>query len=811
MKISRKKLIIIFILAVFFIFSFWFFISLNRNKQHYKEVANRLAVSPAGKLLMPSLRSIAKFYNLIHLPYWFIPTKLPVYYLSISPSNLEKLTDALPYNKDTMSYANLFEENKKYAKALFTSPGDNYQAEIKIRYRGLDDNNWALEKKAYRLKFPKENLFNGVEALNFNLPGDRGYFAEMLDTYRAKKFGLLASDFQFIRLNINRGISGVYLVSEPWSKLWLARNGSIDTDNIFSGKDQEPSANSSLFSTRRLGDWKSYTLSESKAGDFEELKTFLSLIESADNYEFAKKIGGIFDLDKFYKWQTMNTLAGSNHQGDEINSVFLFRKETGKFEYLPWDVNLYPLNEDFYSDNHSTLTKRILGNQNFYREYQKVLSEYVSNPDNLKDDLAYYDGLYKKYRIEFYKDQARQNNDYTFEKTVERLRNTFINNFKMAGEIAKLDNPFNEFKQANYGEFTATGSFKYFNDIFLDIDSFLFKNPQFLKQNDKTLILPSGIHIFNKTVIIPQNLTLIIEKGANLLFAPGVSFISYSPVTAIGGVDASIFLKPLYPGEKPWGSFGVINTGAAKNVFHYLNVSGGSEDTINGVVFTSQLSLNNAVSEVTNSVFENGRSDDAFHAILGSVSIFGNVFKNTQADGVDVDFIRDSKISGNFFFNSESEDPNGDGLDISGTKNLEISDNKIIGFPDKCISVGEKAEASIKNNILSNCNIGIAVKDDSNALINDNIIIANKERGVSLYRKKPEFIAGGHAEISNSIIWGNRDEIHKDGLSSIQIKNSVVKGGYKGGENIITLAPNFQLLLPAYIFKFTEEALKINN
>lgn len=807
MKISRKKLIAIFLLAAFSVFSFWFFIALNQNKQYYKARANQLAASPVGKLLMPSWRSIVKLYNLIHLAYWFIPTKLPVYYLSISPSNLEKLTDTLPYDKKTMSYTALLEENKKYAKALFTSPSDNYKAEVKIRYRGLDENNWDAEKKAYRLKFPKENLLNGMRELNLHLPGDRGYFAEMLDAYRAKKFGLLVPDFHFIRLNVNQRISGVYLAGETWSKQFLARNESIDTNNIFSGQDKEPVADSSLFSTPRLGDWKSYT-NDNETGDFEELKTFLSLIESADDYEFAQKIGGIFDLDKFYRWEVVNVLAGSNHQGDAVNSVLLFRKETGRFEYLPWDVNFYPLSENFYKDNNSTLTKRILSNQNFYREYQKILNEYVSNPDNLRDDLAYYDNLYKKYWVEFYKDQTRINNDYVFEKEIKRYRNLIIDNFEIADKIARFDKPFDEFKLTNYGKFTAAGSFKYFNDIFLDIDSFLFKNPQFSKQNDKTLILSSGTHVFNKTVIVPKNLTLIIERGANLLFSPGVSLISYSPVAAIGSADAPISFLPLYPNEKPWGSFGVINTGTTKNKFHYLNVSGGSKDTINGALFTSQFSLNNAISEITNSVFENGRSDDAFHAILGSVNISGNIFRNTQADGIDVDYVHDSKISGNFFFDSKSEDPNGDGLDISGTRNLEISDNKIIGFSDKCISVGEKAEANIRNNILSNCNIGIAVKDDSYALINNNIIIASKEQGIALYMKKPEFTLGGRAEVRNSIIWGNKDEIYKDKRSSIQIKNSVVKNGYKDGENITTLAPNFQLLLPAYIFKFAEEALK---
>ncbi len=789
MKILNKKITPYFFLAAFFVFLFLaFFVIINQR--------SRLAASPIGKLLMPSWHSIKKSYNLINIPYWFAPTKLPVYYLSISPSNIEELTDSLPYDANNLSYGDFLEENKKYTKALFVSSTDNYQAEIKIRYRGLIENNWNAEKKAYRLKFPKEKLFNGMKGLNLFLPDDRGYFAEMLDAYRAKKLGFLVPDFQFVRLNINQRDLGVYLAAEPWSKEWLARNENIDTNNIFSNKDEKSGNGASLFSLSRLNDWESYTLNTNEIGNFEELKTLLNLIESADDGEFAKKIGSIFDLDKFYRWEVVNVLAGSNHQDDAGNSVLLFRQETGKFEYLPWDVNFYALNENFYKENNTTLVKRILSNNDFYHEYQKVLNEYISDPDNLKDDLAYYDNLYEKYRKEFYKDQAKIDNDYVFEKKLKEYRNLIISNFEAAKKIAEINKFPGELKRTKDGEFIPAGSFKYFNDIFLDVDRFLYENTQFSKLDNKTLIVSSGIHIFSDTVVVPQNLTLIIEKGADLLFAPGASLVSYSSIIAIGDSNLPITFEPLNSGNG-WGVFGVVNTGAAKNYFHHIIVKGGTSALINGVLFTSQFSLNNTNSEIRNSVFEDGRSDDALHAILGSVNIYNSVFRNTSSDGADFDFIKSARISNNTFIDQRSEGSNGDGIDLSGGENIEVSNNKIIGFGDKCISVGENSHPIIRNNILGNCSIGIAVKDSSRALIDGNIIIGNKKAGVALFRKKPEFVKGGTAEITDSVIWGNNKEIDLDNLSFVDIKRSTVKNGY-GGQS--ALKPDFHLLLPAYIY-----------
>jgi len=806
-----------FVLMIFTIFAYTFFVPISVKNYFISQTA-------MGKLLLPSRLALKKAYNIIHLRYWLTKSDLPIYHIFISPKNQERLIASLPFDPKTLSYGSLLDENKTFVNADFASGEDDYKSSIKIRYRGLSPDHWSKEQKSYRLKFTKDDLFQGQRELNLIIPIDRFYFIEPLNSYRAKKMGLPVAEFKFVRLKINNKDSGVYLASEPWSKELLVKSRLMDTDSIFSTKDLDFDDKDNLFKVNRISDWKNYTNENDNA--FEELIALFNLMENAGDEEFARKIGDLFDLESFYRFQLLYVLAGSSHVMDNQNSVLLFKRETGKFYYVPWDV-IVDSPHDFYP-GLTTLAKRILANEKFMEEFKKVVNEYVADEDNLKDDLAYYDGLYNKYFDEFYKDQTKVDSDYDFDKRIKKYRALIVENFGRASELMK------EISSADIaqilpdhdsGRVNFEGSFEFFNDIFLNIDQFLIKNPQFVKRNQNTLALNYGTHIFSDNVIVPKGLRLIIEPGAKLLMAPKVSLISYSPMTALGNANSPITVTALSPASEPWGSFGVVNTGEAKNYFNYFRVSGGSawggssSALVNGIPFISQFSLHNTNSEVYNSSFENGRSDDAFHVVGGSVTLKYNVFKNTSSDALDLDSVKNSIVAGNIFFNSavKNNGDDGDGLDVSATENLEISDNKIYNFGDKCISVGEGASAVIQNNILFNCNYGLAVKDDSTALIGGNIVIGNRSGGLTIYRKKQEFINGGNVKVTDSIFWNNQREIlvdettnyptksgewknvEKTGISKLSIKNSIVMGGYDG-DNISLERPNFIKILPAFIY-----------
>ena len=774
--------------------------------------------SPAGRYLFHTWRSVKKFSNIIYPLSWpFAKSELPEYRIVISPDHWKTMEDNLPISDD-LTYGYLSENNKSYVSAEFIDPKTGYQSPIKIRYRGVTYDNWQAEKKSLRIKFSKDDFFQGMSGLNLIIPDDRGYFLEPLNNYRAKKLGLFAPDFKFVHIYINNRDFGVYLSAEPWSSPLMARNNIIDTNNIFSNKDIPGEVDNDKLA---FSDWKSY-IAKNEDGPFEELDVLKRLTNEATDEQFNRTISDLVDLNKVYRWQLINVLAGSAHQSYFSNFVLMFKKETGKFEPLPWDVAFEPLKDKIYDDNLPLLIRRIFKNKKYSDEFATVLNSYLNDGKNLNDDLAYYNGLFEKTKSDFYKDNAKNSTNFNFIKDVNSGRELIINNFEKAKNLladGKTQVTIWE-KQNHKKRVEFSGSFGYLNDISLGIKEFTARNPDFKQVSDNTLVLGPGTFIFSKTTIIPQNLKLIIEPATNLYFYPKKSLISYSSVDAIGTSDAPIIFASAFNNTEPWGSFGVINTGHDKNHFKYMSVNGGSTDTINGVFFTSQFNLDNADSVVENSTFKNGKSDDGLHAILGSIEIKNSLFADNSSDGIDLDMVKNSKIIGNTFYNSnlEKNGTDGDAIDLSGAQNLEILDNYVRSFQDKCISVGEGADGVlIRNNILSSCNYGIAIKDNSYAMIDNDIIIGNRTSGLSLYRKKQAFIKGGRAEMINSVLWGNLKEILIDetsyvpsksgvlkqivkaGTSQLSVKDSTIEGGYEG-VNISSFRPNFKLILPAFIY-----------
>ena len=111
----------------------------------------------------------------------------------------------------------------------------------------------------------------------------------------------------------------------------------------------------------------------------------------------------------------------------------------------------------------------------------------------------------------------------------------------------------------------------------------------------------------------------------------------------------------------------------------------------------------------------------------------------TGDDQVDLEYfdgiVRDSRFEG-----APSGDPNGDGLDLRGSR-VVVVNNELTGAADKAASVGEQSEALFVANRVGHSAIGVAVKDLSTAYLYDNRFVENR-RDVRATMKKP-FFGGG--------------------------------------------------------------------
>jgi parallel beta-helix repeat protein len=301
-------------------------------------------------------------------------------------------------------------------------------------------------------------------------------------------------------------------------------------------------------------------------------------------------------------------------------------------------------------------------------------------------------------------------------------------------------------------------TFSYFDKIGKTADEFTAQYPIFRKVSKKKVYL-SGIHIVAENIIIPKNLEVEIAPGTVLYFKKGVSLISYSPVKAIGTKNAPIKILAVNPAE-PRGTFAVVGAQKDRSEFKYAIFENGGEAYINGIFFSGTLALHQSDVTIENCQFKYAKSDDGLNVKYANATIKNSLFEKNGSDALDLDYTTGEVLENNFFDNG------GDGADISGS-NILIQNNTIKNSGDKGISVGERSTPKIYNNLIENCVIGIAIKDDSQAEIADNKIIKNKT-GIAAYLKKPLYITGGYAKIFRTNLLDNEQETEIDEFSRIE-------------------------------------------
>ena len=213
--------------------------------------------------------------------------------------------------------------------------------------------------------------------------------------------------------------------------------------------------------------------------------------------------------------------------------------------------------------------------------------------------------------------------------------------------------------------------------------------------------------------------------------------------------------------NEPWGVFAIVNA-PQKSALSHVSLRGGKDATINGIYFSGMLSAHNADLEFRHGAIENALADDGIHILSGKTIVADTIFRGNSADGVDIDFAEgESLFERNLFIAT-----GGDAMDLSFSK-IVVRDNTVEICGDKGVSIGEASRPLIEKNKIKNCVYGISVKDRSEATIANNIL-ENNETAIGLYRKKPHFINGGTAMLSDNQLINNRADIITDAYSRIK-------------------------------------------
>lgn len=722
-----------------------------------RDSQNRRAVlqSELGERGLHIFRSFRKIPDALFIPLlMFHKSELPQYDIFISDKNLEKLNSRLP---DEPLLGMMEEDSKVWVSAQFRS-GD-YNDQVKIRYRGNLANHWNSFKKSYSIKFPKDNLFQGMREISIVIPLDRSYFAASLNNYRAKKMGLLTQDEYYSNVSLNGADLGVYLTAEHWSQEFLEKRPVSALSSLYGLDEHEYSfvydSPFSAYTDAALPIWKSWNSDRATSS---ELMALFELTEHASDEEFERLIPSLVDLEAVYAVDTLRTLAGIFHVYDDgQNIVLMFDATEGRFKPIPYNVNLSVVDTGRSIIDPPLLQERILNNPTFKAERDAYFAAYVE--EHSADDIAFVDQWIETYKNDFLKDNGKRENNFGFLATLKENRDAVVAFTKLTPS---------DFEQ-NYTIASGTGEslsfppeFRYLEDTAVSPAVFVRKYPQFWLSDD-TIILSTGRHYFNETIIVPRDTKLVVSSGAHLFMGPNVSIVSFSPVEFHGTEYAPVVVEGAVSDE-PWGVVAMMNTEEISS-FTHTTFKGGSEMKMNGVWLSGMVAAHNADVTIASSTFTDVRGEDGLNIKGGYVSLTGSTFARTFSDGLDLDYVEsDSVIENNLFTNI-----GGDAIDISWNT-APIVSNTVTNCIDKGISVGERSQVVLEDNTIEGCDMGVAVKDQSEATLIGNTFINNR-LGVTAYQKKP-FFGGGMALLIDNTLTDNITDTKVDGVSTITFSDA---------------------------------------
>jgi hypothetical protein len=290
---------------------------------------------------------------------------------------------------------------------------------------------------------------------------------------------------------------------------------------------------------------------------------------------------------------------------------------------------------------------------------------------------------------------------------------------------------------------------------------------------DTTLSSDCSPYLASGNLIVLPDVTLTIDTGVQIWFPTNAQFKIQGDLQVNGTLTAPVLFRANHDhGDLSWGNVYFDHCSGISNLNH-LEIKDATSGTHpihesaaisvrNSEVTMDYLMLNENFADpiyglysditLTNSKVHSDIAGDLInvkygYSTISNCTFLGNDRPDTDAidyDGVVNGVISNSSIEGFRGFNS-------DGIDLGEeSSNILIENCFINDITDKGISIGQKSTALIRNNTIVNCNLGVGIKDQSEAVI-DHLTSYSNVIAVSAFEKNPGF-GGAEVAITNSIL-----------------------------------------------------------
>jgi len=267
--------------------------------------------------------------------------------------------------------------------------GDEVYEDVGLRFKGNSSSMVKGLKKSFKFKFDKfekKQRFHGFKKLNFqNGFRDPSLLREKLAYDLFSEAGVPASRATFAKLYLtidghyDDEYIGLYTLVEQVDKVFLNDRFSDTSGNLFKYEG--------MFGFVYKGDAKEAYEKEyeaklsKKQRDYSVLIRFIKMLNdgfdtpSALNpappeERFPEEIEKAFNVENFLSWLAVNTLLSSldSYAGSGHNYYLYYNKDTGKFEFIPWDLN------EAFGNHHRMASAQDMMELDIYEPYAKPKS-----------------------------------------------------------------------------------------------------------------------------------------------------------------------------------------------------------------------------------------------------------------------------------------------------------------------------------------------------------------------------------------------------------------------------------------------------
>lgn len=236
------------------------------------------------------------------------------------------LKSAYRYKKDTYFSADIYFDGH----ALLN---------VGLKQKGTHSNAFAwTEKKPLKIKFDefdKNRLFCGLNKINLaNAFEDPSFQRDVVASHVFSSIGVSTPRAGFSEVYFNDTFWGLYVLIEPVDRNFLKRSFGETNGVLFKGI-------SGCLVQASEADGKKHFERKTK-GSKDGLRQLLRFINRASDDHFKDSIEHYLNVESFLKVMAYDLTSGNtdSYIAGRCHNFYLYQKENGQFEWIPWDYNL---------------------------------------------------------------------------------------------------------------------------------------------------------------------------------------------------------------------------------------------------------------------------------------------------------------------------------------------------------------------------------------------------------------------------------------------------------------------------------------